>query len=204
MQFNRILITLLFLCLLSLQFACKDEPPAMPGAATTSAPTGAALITLPSSAVVVAETNQVLAYNADGNKGWSFSLPDNDTVATRPVAALSSTTYIRGAQGLYAIAPDGKAIWQAKHTGANDTIKGLTPLGDSTVAITVGDTSLVGYNGQGQPKWTFKVPDGDKITASPALAANSLVYLRSAKKVYAVDSQGNLAWAAVVGESAKK
>ncbi|MFN7926569.1 MAG: PQQ-binding-like beta-propeller repeat protein [Blastocatellia bacterium] len=202
MQFNRILITLLFLCLLSLQFACKDEPPAMPGAATTSAPTGAALITLPSSAVVVAETNQVLAYNADGNKGWSFSLPDNDTVATRPVAALSSTTYIRGAQGLYAIAPDGKAIWQAKHTGANDTIKGLTPLGDSTVAITVGDTSLVGYNGQ--PKWTFKVPDGDKITAPPRTGCQQPRGVCAVPRKFTRLTCREFGVAAVVGESAKK
>jgi hypothetical protein len=126
------------------------------------------------------------------------------TPSLRALLPLSSTTYVRGAQGLYAIAPDGKTMWQAKHAGANDAIKGITSLGDSTVAITVGDNSLVGYNAQGQVKWTFKVPDSDKIAALPALAASSTVYLRSAKKIYAVDSQGNLAWQAEIRQNAKK
>lgn len=205
MKFNYLITISLFVLLISLQTACKDEGASGTEAAATSGGASAtALVTLPSSAVVVSENNQVVSYNPDGNKGWTFALPDNDTVAARPVAALSSTTYVRGTQGLYALAPDGKTMWQAKHAGANDTIRGITPLSDSTVAITVGDNSLVGYNAQGQPKWTFKIPDGDKITALPALAASSIVYLRSAKKVYAVDSQGNLAWQAEIGQNAKK
>ena len=205
MQATRILTTSLLALFLSLQLACKDEEAGAPGATSASGAVAAnALTALPSSAVILAEQNQVVSYNPDGNKGWAFTLPDNDSVAARPVAALSSTTYVRGAQGLYAIAPDGKLMWQAKHAGANDSLKGITPLSDSTVAITVGDNSLVGYNAQGQPKWTFKVPDGDKITALPTLAASSIVYVRSAKKIYAVDSQGNLAWQAEIGQNAKK
>lgn len=204
MQLTRILTPFLLVFFLALQIACKDEDSPTPGTATGGGVTTNNLTVLPSSAVILAEQNQVVSYNPDGNKGWSFTLPDNDSVAARPVAALSSTTYVRGTQGLYAIAPDGKLMWQAKHTGANDTLKGITPLSDSTVAITVGDNSLVGYNAQGQSKWTFKLPDGDKITTMPALAASSTLYIRSAKKIYAVDSQGNLAWQAEIGQNAKK
>lgn len=206
MKLTHYIATFFFVGLIVLQLACKDDDQPASNASTTgnNAVSTTALVAMPSSAVVVAESNQVIAYNPDGNKGWGFSLPDNDTVAARPVTALSSTTYIRGTSGLYAIAPDGKVLWQTKHNGATDSLKGITPLSDSSVAITIGDNSLVGYNMQGQPKWTFKMPDGDKITGAPALAASSIVYLRSAKKIYAVDSQGNLAWQAEIGQNAKR
>ena len=189
-----------FFVILAIQLACSgSEGPAV---SETAAAPGTALAALPSSTAVLANNNEVMAYQPDGRKAWSFALPDNDTIAAPPVAALSSVTYVRGRQGLYAIAPDGKALWQAKHQGANDGLQGITPLSDSTVAITQEDRSLVGYSAQGQPKWTYNLPEGEKIVAAPVLAASSIVYLRTAKSVYAVDSQGNLAWVAEVGADA--
>lgn len=183
------------LCVLLLSACAAREEPPTAAAARTS------LTALPSSVLVAALNNQVVAYGPDGKQGWAFNLPNGDTVAAPPAAAMSSVTYVRGAQGLYAIAPDGKLLWQAAHTHGGDAVKGLTPLADSTVAMTAGDSSLVGYNAQGQVKWTFTLPDGDKLTEPPVLAASSLVYVRSAKKLYAVDSQGNLSWQAELSES---
>lgn len=187
-----------FLFVVALQLACAKEGGS--GIESSSAATRASIVALPSSTAVVAGRHQITAFSPDGKQAWTFILPNNDTVAAPPAAALSSVTYVRGAQGLYAIAPDGKQLWQATHNGANDGVKGITPLADSTVAMTAGDNSLVGYNAQGQVKWTFTLPDGDKLTDAPVLAASSLVYVRSAKKLYAVDSQGNLAWQSELGE----
>jgi hypothetical protein len=180
------------------QFGCAEKEGAE-GAPDAAQASRASLVALPSSAVVAAGTNQVTAYNPDGKQAWTFPLPNGDTVAAPPVAALSSLTYVRGVQGLYAVAPDGKLLWQAAHGGGGDMIKGVTPLGDSTVAVTAGDNSLVAYSAQGQPRWTFTLPDNDRLTALPALAPNSAVYLRGKTRLYAVDPKGNLSWQAELG-----
>lgn len=154
---------------------------------------------LPSSAVVVAGRSGLTAFQPDGAPAWSFELPEGEPLAAPPVAALSSVTYVRGQQTLFAIAPDGRVLWQSRHQGANDTINGITPLSDSTVAITQEDRALVAFTGQGQIRWTYNLPENEKLVAPPLLAASSIVYLRTAKSVYAVDSGGNLAWTSELG-----
>jgi hypothetical protein len=185
---------LLILCL-ACSVACSGRPQA-PGAPAAG---GSALVTLPNSVVVVADAHRVMAFTPEGKPGWVFDLPAEDQVAAPPVAALNSTTYVRGAKALYAIGADGKQIWEAKHADGAAVVKGLVPLGDSTVAATAGDNSLVGYTAEGQTRWTFTLPDGDRLQAAPAIGANSLVYLRGGKRLYAVDSQGNLSWQAPLG-----
>jgi outer membrane protein assembly factor BamB len=160
---------------------------------------GLSLTALPSSAVVVAEKSKVISFQPDGASGWTFTLPDDEAIVAAPVAALSSVTYVRGQQTLYAIAPDGVVLWQSRHQGASDSINGITPLSDSSVAITQEDNSLVAFDEKGQVKWTYNLPDGEKIVAPPVLAASSLVYLRTSTTLYAIDSGGNLAWKAGIG-----
>ena len=166
----------------------------------TGAQPGATMVALPSSAVVVAVKSKVVSFQPDGAKGWTFSLPDGEAIVAAPVAALSSVTYVRGQQTLYAIAPDGVVLWQSRHQGASDSINGITPLSDSTVAITQEDKSLVAFDDKGQVKWTYNLPDGEKIVAPPVLAASSLVYLRTDSTLYAIDSGGNLAWKAGIAD----
>ncbi len=157
---------------------------------------GVTVAALPSSAVVVAENSMVISFQPDGARSWSFTLPDGEAIVAAPVAALSSVTYVRGQQTVYAIAPDGVVLWQSRHEGASDSINGITPLSDSTVAITQEDRSMVAFDDKGQVKWTYNLPEGEKIVAPPVLAASSLVYLRSASTLYAIDSGGNQAWKA--------
>jgi outer membrane protein assembly factor BamB len=168
-----------------------------------SEPSAASLtpVTLPNSAVVVAHRNRVVAYGTDGGQLWSFELPGGDLIAAAPVAASDSTIYVRGVQAVYAFAPDGKLLWQAKQDDGAAVIKGIVPLGDSSVAVTSGGASLVNYGTDGKPRWTFTLPDGEHLTASPVLAANSFIYLRGEKKLYAVDSQGNLGWQADLAQT---
>jgi outer membrane protein assembly factor BamB len=195
MTIKRLSFVLFVLALAFPQFGCGGSE-AVPG---EGAAQGSALAVLPSSMVVVAEGTRVVAYQPDGRQGWSFSLPDGESIGAAPVAALSSVTYVRGEQTLFAIAPDGQVLWQSRHQGANDTVRGITPLSDSTVAITREDRSLVGYSAQGQVKWTYTLPENEKLVAPPVLALSSIVYLRTAKNLYAVDSGGNLAWTAELG-----
>jgi len=191
----RIMIGLSFALLLLLQLCCVSGEKAPTEAGGAASPTGGfPIIALPNSAVIVAGHNRVAAYNPEGKPMWSFTLPGNDTIAAPPAGALSSTTYLRGAQAIYALAPDGKLVWQAKHSDGSAAVKGIVALADSSVAVTSGDNSLVGYAPTGQPRWTFTLPDGDRLTAPPAMAANGLIYLRGGKKLYAVDSQGGLSW----------
>jgi outer membrane protein assembly factor BamB len=154
------------------------------------------MVALPSSVIVAAGHKRVEAFDPGGRTLWSFSLPDNDTVVSAPVASLNSICYIRGAQSVYAIAPDGKVIWQAKHDDPDGKVKGIVTLGDSTVAVTKSDSLLINYSATGQPRWTFTMPDGDRLTAPLVNAPNSIICMRGAAKIYAVDSGGNLSWQA--------
>ncbi len=193
MRHGMIIIMLFGLGLM--QAACGDSGSA-PERSDTA---GVAMVTLPSSTVVIGDEAKVLAYRPDGRLAWTFSLPGGDTIKAAPVAALSSVTYVRGRQELYAIGPDGTLLWQYKHQGGNDAIHGITPLTDSTVALTIEDRSLVALSSEGKPRWTWNLPENEKIIAGPVLTASSIVYLRTAKNLYAVDSSGNLSWSAEIG-----
>lgn len=179
-----------FLLLASSQLACSDGETI----GTNKGKLGASLVALPSSAVVAAEANRAVAYGPDGRQLWSFSLPNGDILAAAPVAAGNSFTYLRGEKGVYAIAPDGKLVWSANHNDGNATIKGIVALGDSTVAVSNTDTQLINYDSSGKVRWTFSLPNGDRLSALPVNAPNSEVYLRGATKLYAVDSNGFLTW----------
>jgi outer membrane protein assembly factor BamB len=199
MKLIRLIISLL-LGLLAVSCASNTKAPAE---GTGSEPSALSLtpVTLPNSAIVIAHRNRVVAYGTDGGQLWSFEIADGDLIAAAPVAASDSTTYVRGTQGVYAIAPDGKLLWQTKQDDRAAAIKGIVPLGDSSVAVTYGGTSLTNYGTDGKPRWTFTLPDGDHLTASPVLAANSFIYLRGEKKLYAVDSQGDLGWQADLAQT---
>jgi outer membrane protein assembly factor BamB len=178
---------------LALQLACSGPASAPSGAAFSSA-----LTALPSSLVVVTTTRRVTAYSPDSRQAWAFDLPDGDTVIATPVSALSSTIYVRGAQSIYALDPAGKLLWKTNYSDTASTLKNLIAFGDSTMGMTVGDNSLVAYSAEGQTRWTFTLPGGDRIVAPPVMAPNSMVYLRSASKIYALDPAGTLAWQADV------
>jgi PQQ-like domain len=162
------------------------------------------LCSLGSSAAVISLAHHVTAYAPSGDLLWSIELPNSDTVDSPPVPALSSVTYVRGVHGIYAIAPDGKILWQAKNEDPGTQVHGLAALGDSTVAVTHGDNALVAYSNEGLPRWTFKLPAGDKLTALPVSAPNSYVYLRGMNSLYAVDGAGMLVWAKEISDKAGK
>lgn len=190
MKATRILLITSSLMLFLAQAACSGSEPAQQDGARN----GLSLIALPSSAIVVADRVQIIAYGADSKKMWSYSLPDNDVIATAPIAAGNSNTYVRGEKAVYAVTPDGKLGWSAKLEDTTGPIKGIVSLGDSTVAVTRGESQLVSYSHDGQVRWTFTLPDGDRLTAAPVTAPNSAIFMRGANGLYAVDPNGNLSW----------
>jgi hypothetical protein len=191
MSRGRSLVWPLVLSLALFITGCSNEP-----TGTGSGGASATMVALPSSLIVVAGRTQVIAVGPAGNPVWTYTLPNSDTVVSPPVAALNSATYIRGDKAIYALNAGGKELWQAKHEDPEGKVKGLIALTDSTVAATKGDTQLINYSGSGQPRWTFSVPNGDRITGPISVAASGLLFLRGAQKLYAVDPGGNLSWEA--------
>jgi outer membrane protein assembly factor BamB len=161
----------------------------------------ASLVTLPSSVVVIARRNGLDAYQADGNLQWSLLLPEGDQVAAAPVAALSSVTFVRGRKAIYAISPTGQLLWQASHLGGEDQVQGMVALNDSTVALTEEDRTVVALTPEGLRRWTYTLPEGERLITPPAVSPNSLLLLRTATTLHGVDSEGNLAWTAEIAPS---
>jgi PQQ-like domain len=177
-----------------LQGACTGG-----GASSAGRLTVPSLVVLPNSSVVMVEHSRVAAYSPNGDQMWSFELPAGDTVDARPVAALNSTAYVRGAQAIYALDPNGKLLWQSPHADHGAKVRGMVALGDSTLAITSGDNSLVAFDNSGKPRWTYQLPDGDGLTSTPVIAPNSAIYVRGRARIYAIGPQGNLLWAKALG-----
>ena len=152
------------------------------------------LVALPSSVVVLARSNALEAYQADGNLLWKVVLPEGDQVMAPPVAALSSVAYVRGRDAIHAVSPTGQLLWRASHLGGEDQIQGIVALNDSTVAISEEDRHVVAFTAEGTRRWTYTLPEGERLVAPPVVSANSLLLLRTATTLHAVDSGGNLAW----------
>jgi outer membrane protein assembly factor BamB len=178
--------------------ACQRET-AEP--ATGAAVPANSLVTLPSSVVVIARSNALEAYQADGNLLWKVVLPEGDRVMAAPVAALSSVTYVRGRDAIHAISPAGQLLWRGSHLGGEDQIQGIVALNDSTVAISEEDRHVIAFTAEGMRRWTYTLPEGERLVAPPAVSANSLLLLRTATTLHGVDSGGNLAWTAPLAES---
>lgn len=171
--------------------ACQRETAE---SATGTAMPANSLVALPSSVVVLARSNALEAYQADGNLLWKFVLPEGDQVMAAPVAALSSVAYVRGRDAIHAISPTGQLLWRATHLGGEDQIQGIVALNDSTVAISEEDRHVVAFTAEGTRRWTYTLPEGERLVAPLAVSPNSLLLLRTATTLHAVDSGGNLAW----------
>lgn len=187
---------------------CGKNPGGAPATATTPAqqaapvvlefpPFESALTTLPTSAVVIAGKKAVVCYSHDGEKLWDFVLPEGEEVVAPVTSAPNSASFIRSATSVFAISADGKLLWTAKVETA--TVPAALALGDSTVVVTSGGDTLVNLDGdRGTSRWSFRLPDGDRITASPRVANNSWIYVRGAARVYAVNSDGLPEWDAAL------
>lgn len=192
-QTRRASALLLYALLILIQAACagREEPPAEAKRAPVF---DSGVVALANSCVVAVSGGRVSAYEPNGSPRWSLDLPEGDRAVAPPAAAPSSVTYVRGAQWICAISPEGKLLWQAKYADDASEIKSIVALSDSTAAVTTGDTTVVCYTDTGEVRWIYTLPDGDRLAAPPAAAPNGLVHLRGRNRLYAVNAEGKWQW----------
>lgn len=152
------------------------------------------IVALANSCVVVVSDNKVIAWEPNGESRWRLDLPDGDRAVAPPAAAPNSVVYIRGAQSIYAVSPEGKILWQAKYADDSAQIKNILALSDSSAALVTGDTTVVCYATSGEVRWIYTLPDGDRLITAPAAAPNGLLHLRGRNRLYAVNAEGKWQW----------
>jgi outer membrane protein assembly factor BamB len=188
-------LALLCLLLCAFQIACRGQKTA-PTEATAKQTDNGGIVTLANSVVVAVAGGKVNAYAPDGQPRWSFDLPGGDKAVAAPAAAPNSVTYVRGAQWIFALSPDGQLLWQAKYSDDNAQIKSIVALTDSTTVVTTGDTTLVCYTTTGEVRWTYTLPDNDRLVRAPTTAPNGFVHVRSQNRLYAINAEGKWQWQA--------
>lgn len=197
----------LLLALLLNLSGCTKSPDGAPAESTATAPRAtpvaldfppfdSALTTLPTSAVVMAGKKGVVCFSHDGEKLWEFGLPEGEEVVAPVTSAPNSVAFIRSAGSVFAISTSGEMLWSAKVEAA--AVPAALALGDSTVVVAAGSTTLVNLDGdRGAERWSFRLAEGDRITASPRVAKNSWINVRGNARLYAVNSDGLPEWDAV-------
>ena len=79
----------------------KETPKPEPASATETPQVSelrGATIPLPSSSLIAVFGRGVTAFTPSGILSWSFTLPGNDALITKPVVAPNSYVYLRGAR----------------------------------------------------------------------------------------------------------
>ena len=145
---------------------------------------------------------------ADGTVRWQFTAgpcrvstgvgPEGARCDVDGVTVAADGTVYAAADGLYALAPDGKLKWKfapgvSTHCAATPAV-GL----DGTVYVGCRDDALYAIGPDGQKRWDFRA--GDDVDSSPAVTAEGIVYVGSDDhKLYALGPGGVLRWAVATG-----
>ena len=69
----------------------------------------------------------------------------------------------------------------------------LTTLPTSAVLVS-GNDGVICYSHRGDELWRYEMPADDQISASPAYAPNSTVYVLSKKSLSAISNEGVIVW----------
>ena len=113
------------------------------------------------------------------------------------IAVAPDGTIYASADGLYAIAPDGKLKWKFSPAGAHCA---STPAvaDDGTVYIGCQDDLLYAVGPDGTKKWELRT--GDDVDSSPAIGADGTIYVGSDdKKLWAVAPDGAPRFSLITG-----
>jgi outer membrane protein assembly factor BamB len=144
---------------------------------------------------------------AEGTVRWTFTAgpcriatgsgPEGARCDVDGVTVGADGTVYAAADGLYALAPDGKLKWKFSpgitHCAAPPAV-GL----DGTVYIGCHDDALYAVGPDGVKRWDFRA--GDDIDSPPAVTADGIVYVGSDDhKLYALGPGGALRWAVTTG-----
>jgi outer membrane protein assembly factor BamB len=154
------------------------------------------------------DDDHVYAFDlADGNVRWTFTAgpcrvstgvgPEGARCDVDGVTVAADGTIYASADGLYALAPDGKLKWKfapgITHCAATPAV-GV----DGTVYVGCHDDALYALGPDGQKRWDFRA--GDDVDSSPSVTADGIVYFGSDDhKLYALGPGGALRWAVTTG-----
>jgi outer membrane protein assembly factor BamB len=154
------------------------------------------------------DDDRVYAFDlADGTVRWTFTAgpcrvatgvgPEGARCDVDGVTVAPDGTVYASADGLYALAPDGKLKWKfapgVTHCAATPAV-GL----DGTVYVGCHDDALYAVAPDGTQRWSFRA--GDDVDSSPAVSADGIVYFGSDdRKLYALGPGGALRWAVTTG-----
>ena len=157
-----------------------------------------ATIPLPSSSLIAVFGKGVTALSPSGILSWSYTLPGNDGLTTKPVVAPNSYVYLRGARTVYALGPEGRQLWAAEIEAGKGKYRSLIVLTDSSVAAVISDSDVVCLNTIGTVRWTHQLPGGATLVGEPTSAPNGFLLLRTRDRIYALNSDGQLQWSTVL------
>jgi outer membrane protein assembly factor BamB len=143
----------------------------------------------------------------DGSVRWSFLAgpcrvntgvgPEGARCDVDGVTVGADGTIYASADGLYALAPDGKLKW--KFSPGNTHCAATPAVGlDGTVYVGCHDDALYAIGPDGKKRWDFRA--GDDVDSSPAIGPDGLVYVGSDDhKLYALQPGGTVRWAVTTG-----
>lgn len=139
----------------------------------------------------------LFALDPAGASKWKIALPDGNPVIARPAAAPNSTVYARTRKTLVAISHEGALLFSTALPEPPDTLpqSALAPvaLADSTVAFLLTQDTLRCLGLDGSQRWTFELPAGEPD--GPLVGAGDGRVIVSTKRgIYAISSEGELAW----------
>ena len=154
------------------------------------------------------DDDHVYAFDlADGTVRWSFTAgpcrvstgvgPEGARCDVDGVTVAPDGTVYASADGLYALAPDGKLKW--KFAPGVTHCAGTPAVGlDGTVYVGCHDDALYAVGPDGALRWSFRA--GDDVDSSPAVTPDGVVYVGSDDhKLYALGPGGALRWAVTTG-----
>jgi outer membrane protein assembly factor BamB len=134
------------------------------------------------------------ALNPDGTPRWTF--PTEGPITSSPAIAADNTIYFTSADGyFYALKPDGTERWRLRTGGFTESSPVLDGQGKIYLGVNSAKTCL---SAAGEKIWDYGSPL--LINASPAAAANGLVYFATAwGDLSAFNAQRNAVWSAIIG-----
>lgn len=159
-------------------------------------------------AYVGSDDDHLYAFDlADGSVRWTFTAgpcrvatgvgPEGARCDVDGVTVAPDGTVYAGADGLYALAPDGKLKWKFSPSVTHcASTPAVGP--DGTIYVGCQDDALYAVGPDGLLRWSFRT--GDDVDSSPAVSPDGIVYVGSDDhKLYALGPGGALRWAITTG-----
>ena len=134
--------------------------------------------------------NYFYAIDPNGSLKWRYQTYHQ--VNASPAIAADGTVYFGSEDScLYAFEPNGALKWRYSTGGLVRSSPAIAA--DGTVYVGSTDRHLYAINPDSTLKWRFETAEAIGF-ASPAVAADGTVYVGSAKRLYAIDQNGNFKW----------